>query len=263
MVQVLPEVPTFGQAAARSLGAGISHGLSNAANFGEEILREKFKRGLVSKQANAEANLLENRQNSSPAGNNKMMENELSSVNEHAVLNPNQVNQEALQRYRALSKQGILTNIQEQRQQVEELNNKNKEFQSRQMDFLNAGRQAIDETYPTASPQTRSILEKKAEAFASGNLSPAEAKSKIVDEARDLTKQFANVSRTIKPRRLGTEISGGLLGNTRKAEKELDTLKQQVKPLLQKGLYDDTRALLSEKGFMPEEVESVISNLSE
>lgn len=121
----------------------------------------------------------------------------------------------------------------------------------------------LKKVLPDASDEITANFMRKGELAGESGESEAELKKSLAKEAAKFKNTIANVKKNIPPSSGLTGIKKKFLGTGRSWDKEKVGLRQSVNPLLKEGLYDTARSLLSEKGYMPEEVESIITDLPE
>lgn len=155
--------------------------------------------------------------------------------------------------------QGIQT-IHSMNEQARQVNNEQIAIENHYGDI---GEGAIASHYKEASPEIRTIFRKKGEEAAESGKSEAEIQKELVKEAVRLKNQIANIKKSVKPTTLFSKLGRKLTGTERTQEKEEEHLRKELKPLLDEGLYDEARSILSEGGLYPEQRERVITDLSE
>lgn len=116
---------------------------------------------------------------------------------------------------------------------------------------------------PDATDEQQAIFKQKAENLTQEGKSEADIDKALAREASNFKNAIHNVEKSVAPKRLFSGIKSKLLGTDREAEKERNSLRVSLKPLLDEGLYDTARMVLSNKGYYPEEQESVITDLGE
>lgn len=105
------------------------------------------------------------------------------------------------------------------------------------------------------TPEVASYFGKKAENLASEVNSDSELDQKLAQEITNYKKTVAIAKNSVN------EPPQNAMGDDSLGEKVIGDLKKKLDPLLKMGLYDKARDILSEKGYGPEQRETVISNL--
>ncbi len=152
---------------------------------------------------------------------------------------------------------------------VHGMNEDKKAYNQEQMNlekhYGDIGEGALTSYFKNPSPEIATMFRKKGEeAFRDGSgRSEAEIQKDLVKQAIELKNIIANVEKSIKPDRLLANLGRHIQGNRKSHEKFQTELKNNLKPLLEMGLYDEARALLSKGGLAREETENAITELSE
>jgi len=95
------------------------------------------------------------------------------------------------------------------------------------------------------------------------NSSEADIERLAAGEARKYKNMISKVSQDIPATRVYNRPIQNLLGNEKSAESARKDLRIKIQPLLDAGLYDKARNVLSERGYYPEEREMIIADLGE
>ena len=128
------------------------------------------------------------------------------------------------------------------------------------------GGQAVEKllnVFPEATDEQQAIFRKKGEEADRQFKSQAEKDRYLAKEATKFKNTIANVKASIPAGRSFNLPKQQFLGNDRSFEQARGDLRLKLAPLLKEGLYDTARLLLSEKGYYPEERESILTDLSE
>lgn len=144
-----------------------------------------------------------------------------------------------------------------------EVENDVKQRVESQRNYGNTAVEKLKKVLPTASDDIESVFRKKGEDIATRETSEADINRYLSKEAINFKDTIANIKKSIPPMRIGSKIKSHILGNDRAAEKARDDIRIKLKPLLDEGLYDTSRNLLSELGYHPEEREGILSDLGE
>ncbi len=124
--------------------------------------------------------------------------------------------------------------------------------------------ESLTKLYPEASDELKGIVSQWGEEALQGSKSEGAIKKEIAGRVQQLKNTIASIKRGVKPARL--QNLPGLLskGQTTEFDKVVKDTKTKLKPLLDLGLYDTARSILSnDLGYYPEEIETFVSDLSE
>lgn len=157
--------------------------------------------------------------------------------------------------------------------QVQERNNANINYQQhltnqeneniRKQEFYgNKGLSALQRVLPDASPKIQDMFQKEGENLWKSGDSEAEISSKLNEKAKTLANNIDSIERLPGPTRIHNGLYRIFNGTYKGQADEFKEVQRKIKPLLDQGLYEETRNLLSEK-YQPEEVENLITSLGE
>lgn len=132
-----------------------------------------------------------------------------------------------------------------------------------QRDYGKKGADALAEVYPDATPEMQAKFKKMGEDAAKNNTSEALFEKQLAEEARKYKNMIANIKNSAQAPVLTEKLKRSILGNNRERQEAITDIRIQLEPLLKDGFYDSSRLLLAEKGYSPESVESIISDLGE
>jgi hypothetical protein len=132
-----------------------------------------------------------------------------------------------------------------------------------QRNYGNIAVDKLDKVHPGATDEQRAIFRRKGEEAAARSTKESDIDRELAKEAVKFKNTLANVKASIPPMRLLSKAKANLLGTDRSADKARDDIRIKLKPILDEGLYDTARNLLSELGYHPEERESILSNIGE
>lgn len=121
----------------------------------------------------------------------------------------------------------------------------------------------LDKVFPDATDEHKALFKRKGEEAAREGGTEAQIERKLSEEARKFKNTIANVKKSIPPSRLTERAKQKALGTERDFDKTKNDIRLKLKPLLDEGLYDTSRNLLSELGYHPEEREAIIADLGE
>jgi len=167
---------------------------------------------------------------------------------------------------------GIPTTAKEALQELKELESEKKEYnkevdkelQQRTAGQKTYGQRAVDELkklYPEASSEVETIFQKIGEDASKQGKSEAEINHYLANEAKKFKNTIANVRNDMDAPRLYNAITRGISGTYKNFEQAGADVRKHLEPLIDLGLYDTARNLLSEKGYGPEEREMIIHPL--
>lgn len=191
------------------------------------------------------------------------------------VLDPDQVRMEGNRIAQEQTASGIPTTAIEGYEIARGINDENKiynqevekDIEQIKKNQLEAGASAIKELndlYPEATAEHNALVQRWGEEAAEkGYAKQSEIQREIALKVKNFKNTIANVKEGIKAPRIGTKLAESLLGESVSDEERRNGIKVKLKPLLDQGLYDTARNLLSQLNFGPEERESIISNLGE
>lgn len=295
--------PTFSSQLGSAIGGGLGQGLNNAADFTQQLMKAKYQndlqRGLLFQGANARLNLrnsgtgesptseitispgdqlrgnlpttapIENNQTNEPSppkGNLVKTNPPEGNVDyrKQKIRTPTEIQNEANRRANYLRSQGIPTNPLEEEQFIRQEEQDKLNYKATQEQYGNLAEKALTNVLPSATDEQKSIFARKAEEYIDSNISESELKKNLALDAKNFTNRLSRVEKSLPPRnRLGTKIKDALLGTGRESEKVRNSIRLDVQSLLDEGLYDTSRQLLSNAGYYPEEIEGIISELGE
>lgn len=121
----------------------------------------------------------------------------------------------------------------------------------------------LSEVLPEAGGEEKAYIKKQVEELAGKNASEADIERLAAAEARKYKNMISKVSQDIPASRVYNRPFQDLMGTSKSAEKARKDLRVKVQPLLDAGLYDKARSLLSGRGYYPEEREMIVSDLGE
>lgn len=125
------------------------------------------------------------------------------------------------------------------------------------------GQQALLKVMPEATDEQQAILKRKGEEYASQNKSEADIDRLLAKEAVKFKNQIANIREDLSAPRSYSTPYRKITGSYKTLDEAMKSARTKVKPLLDQGLYDTARNLLSDAGYYPEERETIINPLSD
>jgi hypothetical protein len=109
-------------------------------------------------------------------------------------------------------------------------------------------------------PILNNYLQGRAEEYSLEKNSEADIKKSLLKDATNLRNEIERVKKGITAQRIGSKIYNPIKGNSRSNEKAMEDVAVKIKPLLDKGMIELSRQLVSEAGFYPEEREQILGN---
>jgi hypothetical protein len=132
-----------------------------------------------------------------------------------------------------------------------------------QREYGKIAQQKLANVLPGAGDEEIAYIKNKVVDHAGKNASEADIERLAAGEARIYKNMVSKVSEDTPARRSYNAPLQDLMGTSKEADKARRDLRLKVQPLLDAGLYDKARNLLSERGYYPEEREMIITNLGE
>ena len=132
-----------------------------------------------------------------------------------------------------------------------------------QTDYGNRAVDYLKNVYPKATPEQQTIFQKKGEEAAARGESEAEINRYLAVEANKFANAITNVEKDLSAPRIQNKIQRAFLGTSKDFEQSANDMRVKLKPILDLGLYDTARKLLTDQGYYPEERETIINPLSE
>lgn len=188
------------------------------------------------------------------------------------VLNGQEIEQLAQHEVSRAAEQGIDYSLDEARNKISNMNQQNAVYNQQieldknarktaQRDYGNLAVTKLTNLVPGASDEVQSYFRKIGERAASANKSEAGVDSIVSESAKDYKNALSSVRKSLTPSRGLTKVGRLFTGNETDTQKQIDKLRNQIKPLIDMGLNDTARAELATVGWYPEEVESIIDNI--
>jgi hypothetical protein len=128
------------------------------------------------------------------------------------------------------------------------------------------GQKAVDQlrkVYPEATPEVESVFQKFGEEEAKKGKSEAEINRSLATKAKNFSDQIAAIKKDASAPRLFNSIGRAANGTYKDLESSIEDLRVKLKPILDMGLYDTARNLVSGLDYYPEEVEMTVNPLAE
>jgi hypothetical protein len=121
----------------------------------------------------------------------------------------------------------------------------------------------LSNAYAGASPEMLSIAKKWGEDISKEGKSEAEIERYLVDKAKNLANSITNVKKSMSAPRVFDKIERAMSGDYKSFEQGANEVRNHLKPILDLGLYDESRKMLQDLGYGKEEREMIINPLSE
>lgn len=190
------------------------------------------------------------------------------------IYNPSQLLQEGARIASEANAAGIPMTAKEGYTEAKQIQKDNEHYNSQvdaetanrvntQREYGNVAEEKLLKILPNATDEQRALFKRKGEEIAKESRSEADTERFLSKEAVKFKNQISNIKESIEPRRLLSGWKQDLLGTDRKSERAREDIRIKLKPLLDQGLYDTSRNLLSELGYYPEEREEIITSLGE
>lgn len=138
-----------------------------------------------------------------------------------------------------------------------------KERVQSQRDYGNLAASELQRVLPNASGEELGYIKKQVEQSAGENASEADIQRLAAAEARKYKNMLSKVESDVGAIRSYAKPWHKLMGSDKTAAQTSKDLRVKIQPLLDAGLYDKARNVLSEAGLYPEEREMVITDLGE
>lgn len=117
---------------------------------------------------------------------------------------------------------------------------------------------ALQKLIPNASDEERAIFRKEGEDVSLRSKSEAQKQIFLAKQASKYKDQISNIQKGLSAPRLQNSLSRSIRGTESSLRQAENDARSQVKPLIDKGLYDKSRQLLEGAGFYPEERERIV-----
>lgn len=121
----------------------------------------------------------------------------------------------------------------------------------------------LDKVFPSATPEMNAIFKKKGEEAAAQNRSEADIDRHLAVEAKNFKNMYSNIEKDLSAPRIQNQLQRSFLQSAKDFDQSAADLRVKLKPLLDIGLYDSARKLLTDLGYYPEERETIVNPMSE
>lgn len=151
----------------------------------------------------------------------------------------------------------------EKKQHNTEIENERKRRVGSQREYGNKAVDQLINVFPEATPEMQAIFKKKGEEAASEDKSEADIDRHLAVEAKNFKNLYSNIKNDLSAPRLQNQLQRSFLQSNKDFEQSAADLRVKLKPLLEQGLYDTSRNLLTDLGYYPEEREQIINPMGE
>lgn len=132
-----------------------------------------------------------------------------------------------------------------------------------QKEYGARGMKALEKRYKNAPQELRNVFEKMGENESKKGKSEADINAFIDKEAEKISHSIKNIQSSPSPNRSHNKLYRALNGSYRNFDKAAEDMRKNIQPLIDLGLYDFARNLVSTAGYYPEEREMIVNPLSE
>jgi hypothetical protein len=171
-------------------------------------------------------------------------------------------------------KEGIITTLQEAMGEInaneddKKLHNAavDKELEQQVKGQQNYGKQAVDQlrkVYPNSTPEIDAVFKKFGEEEATKGKSEADIERSLATKAKNFSNAIFNIEKDLSAPRFLNSISRKLEGTYKDFEQSSKDIRSKLQPILELGLYDTARNLMSRLGYYPEEIDVTVNPLGE
>lgn len=121
----------------------------------------------------------------------------------------------------------------------------------------------ISKYFPNASEELKSMFRKYGEEEATEKgATEATIRKNLANKARIFTDRVEAIKSSLPAPRVFQKFINQVMGTDREFDKLQNDMRIKLKPLLDKGLYNETREILHDLGYGPEETEATIFDLN-
>lgn len=144
----------------------------------------------------------------------------------------------------------------------QEVANETNERVASQKKYGTLGESAIKKVYPAASEKMQKIFKKYGEDVSGTGKSEAQIEEYLTEKANELGAKIDNIKRSMSRPNIINNIERGMNGNYKTFDQSVADVRKHIQPLLDMGLYDDAKNLLTDLNYGPEEIEGIVNPLS-
>jgi len=130
----------------------------------------------------------------------------------------------------------------------------------------NYGQQAVEQlhkVYKKSNPEIDAVFKKFGEEEATKGKSEADIERSLAIKAKNFSDAVFNIEKDLSAPRLLNSITRKLNGTYKDFEQSSKDIRSKLQPILELGLYDTARNLMSGLGYYPEEVDVTVNPLGE
>lgn len=287
MVMILPEVPSFGKQFAQSLGRGVESGIGEGMHMGRQLALEKYKRGLDIQQKLAALGLSPDDYSNlgdqkPPLNQNGAVVNQTTpstgATSPYAIspeekkgetpsvarrLDTDEIREVVKDRVAQNLKRGIFVDPDVIRKQLEEENKSIESDIAFKAPYEKTASEILGKLLPNASEEMSSAFSRLATSLIKQGKTESQIRKELASEASKLAQVENNVKNIYKRQKGLPKILNYLSRTEKELPKQIIELKNNLKTVLDKGLYEEARRIAKEAGYGAEETELAIGNLSE
>jgi len=287
MVMILPEVPSFGKQFAQSLGRGVESGIGEGMHMGRQLALEKYKRGLDIQQKLAALGLSPDDYSNlgdqkPPLNQNGAVVNQTTpstgATSSYAIspeekkgetpsvarrLDTDEIREVVKDRVVQNLKRGIFVDPDVIRKQLEEENKSIESDIAFKAPYEKTASEILGKLLPNASEEMSSAFSRLATSLIKQGKTESQIRKELASEASKLAQVENNVKNIYKRQKGLPKILNYLSRTEKELPKQIIELKNNLKTVLDKGLYEEARRIAKEAGYGAEETELAIGNLSE
>jgi hypothetical protein len=179
-----------------------------------------------------------------------------------SIIPADEIESEARRRGKIKISQGIPTDLQTEMQLIDQENDRNIKYRQVQDKYGADAENALRTVFPKANPVQLSNFAKRGEQYARAGLSEGEVKKQAALDARQYRDELGTL-KDVQGARVRHKIGQAIKGTSRSDEARKQSIRLAAKPFLDRGEYDEVRGELRDKGYGPEEIEELISDLGE
>jgi hypothetical protein len=193
------------------------------------------------------------------------------------LMTPEQIISEGQRIAQEYTKNGIPTDVQQGISVANSINDMNRQHNAQvdadiqqqvasQQSYGNLAVEKLKNVVEEPTGEEQALFRRKGEEISRNpkfNTSEAAIQKELSKEARIFKNRLSDIKKSIPAPRLFQKIKEKTIGPERAAESRKKDIQIKLKPLLDEGLYNTSRNLLSEIGYNVEEREDIISSLGE
>lgn len=145
------------------------------------------------------------------------------------------------------------------------IENERQTKQKNQRDYGTRAVKSMKKLLKNPTDEHIAYFQRLGEQAAANNENESEFQDEVAKQAKQFKNDISNIENGVKPSRIFNDIQGGFWGNNRTAAERKADMRIAIEPLKKLGFYDTIRKTLSSDklGYAPEEIESLLSDLSE